>query len=107
MADIVGVLPHMHQLGRTIHASVIRANGDIVPLVAIEDWDFHWQDVYYLQQPIDATAGDTLRVSCVHDNSPLAQPVVGGKPLPPRYVLWGEGTTDEMCLGIVLVTERP
>ena len=23
-----------------------------------------------------------------------------------RYVVWGEGTTDEMCLGILLVT-RP
>jgi hypothetical protein len=21
-----------------------------------------------------------------------------------RYVVWGEGTTDEMCLGIVMVT---
>jgi hypothetical protein len=26
--------------------------------------------------------------------------------LPERYVVWGEGTTDEMCLGIVMVT-RP
>jgi hypothetical protein len=26
--------------------------------------------------------------------------VIGGKPLAPRYVLWGEGTTDEMCLGV-------
>jgi len=26
--------------------------------------------------------------------------------VPERYVVWGEGTTDEMCLGIVLVT-RP
>ena len=25
---------------------------------------------------------------------------------PERYVVWGEGTTDEMCLGIVMVT-RP
>ena len=23
-----------------------------------------------------------------------------------RYVAWGEGTTDEMCLGIVLMTAR-
>ncbi len=25
---------------------------------------------------------------------------------PDKYVLWGEGTTDEMCLAILLVT-RP
>ena len=23
---------------------------------------------------------------------------------PDRYVVWGEGTTDEMCLGILTVT---
>ena len=33
-----------------------------------------------------------------------ALPAFDGKP--DRYVLWGEGTTDEMCLGIVMVT-RP
>jgi hypothetical protein len=26
-----------------------------------------------------------------------------GIPKAPRYVLWGEGTADEMCLGIVQV----
>ena len=28
-----------------------------------------------------------------------------GVPKTPRYILWGEGTTDEMCLGILLVTD--
>ena len=27
-----------------------------------------------------------------------------GVPKAPRYVLWGEGSTDEMCLGILQVT---
>ena len=27
-----------------------------------------------------------------------------GVPKTPRYILWGEGTTDEMCLGILQVT---
>ena len=22
--------------------------------------------------------------------------------VPPRYVVWGDGTTDEMCLGILI-----
>jgi hypothetical protein len=26
---------------------------------------------------------------------------------PPRYVVWGEGTSDEMCLGILTVTRQP
>ena len=44
-------------------------------------------------------------MTCRHDqaNRDLL-PAFEGKP--DRYVLWGEGTTDEMCLGIVMVT-RP
>jgi hypothetical protein len=34
------------------------------------------------------------------------QPVVHGRRLKPRYVLWGEGTTDEMCLGLLEVADR-
>jgi hypothetical protein len=32
--------------------------------------------------------------------------MVNPKPLPPasRYVVWGEGTTDEMCLGILITS---
>ena len=31
---------------------------------------------------------------------------MNGKLLKPRYVLWGEGTTDEMCLGLLQAAER-
>lgn len=101
-----GVAGHMHLRGRDIRLTLIRASGDEETLLHIPAWDFHWQDVYYLQKPIQAKPGDSLRVSCIHDNSPAAQPVVGGKPQAPRYVIWGEGTNDEMCLGVVLVTDR-
>jgi len=50
--------------------------------------------------------GDTIRVTCRFDNSARRQPVVHGKRLSPRYVLWGEGTTDEMCLGLLQVAAR-
>jgi hypothetical protein len=26
--------------------------------------------------------------------------------LPPRYVVWGDGTSDEMCIGIMTVSLR-
>ena len=91
---------------RDIRLTLIRASGDEETLLHIPGWDFHWQDVYYLQQPIAAKPGDSLRVTCIHDNSPAAQPMAAGKPQAPRYVIWGEGTNDEMCLGVVLVTDR-
>ena len=103
---IRGIAGHMHLRGHDIRVTLVRPSGDEQTLLHIPDWDFHWQDVYYLARPVAAAAGDTLRVSCSHDNSPSNQPIVDGKPLTPRYVLWGEGSTDEMCLGIVQVTER-
>ena len=44
--------------------------------------------------------GDTVRVICTYDNSGS---ILGpdGIPLPPRYMTCGEGTTDEMCVGLV------
>jgi hypothetical protein len=44
--------------------------------------------------PVHVGPGDTVRVSCTFDNSAA----------PARYVLWGEGTTDEMCLGMLSVS---
>lgn len=46
-------------------------------------------------------AGDNLRVTCTHDATLRARtPAL--KTLKPRYVVWGEGTSDEMCLGVVV-----
>jgi hypothetical protein len=98
---IYGVAGHMHLRGIDIR---IDLNGRT--LLHIPHWSFHWQDAYYLDQPVDAAAGDSLRVTCRFDNSRTHQPLLNGKPMPPRYVLWGEGTTDEMCLGLLQVASR-
>jgi Copper type II ascorbate-dependent monooxygenase, N-terminal domain/Copper type II ascorbate-dependent monooxygenase, C-terminal domain len=98
---IYGVAGHMHLRGVDIR---IDLNGKT--LLHIPRWQFHWQDAYYLQQPVDANAGDALRVTCRFDNSRTRQPYVNGKPMTPRYVLWGEGTADEMCLGLLQVAAR-
>jgi hypothetical protein len=98
---IYGVAGHMHLRGVDIR---IDLNGQT--LLHIPRWQFHWQDAYYLQQPVDANAGDALKVTCRFDNSRAHQPYVNGKPMTPRYVLWGEGTTDEMCLGLLQVAAR-
>jgi Copper type II ascorbate-dependent monooxygenase, C-terminal domain len=98
---IYGVAGHMHIRGVDIR---ITLNGQT--LLHIPRWNFHWQDAYYLQQPVDANVGDTIRVTCRFDNSAIKQPLVNGRLLKPRYVLWGEGTTDEMCLGLLQAADR-
>jgi hypothetical protein len=103
---IYGVAGHMHLRGVDIRLELNPGTPRAQTLLHIPHWDFHWQDAYYLEHPVDANTGDTIRVSCTFDNSRSAQPVVAGKPLTPRYVLWGEGTTDEMCLGLLQVATR-
>jgi mono/diheme cytochrome c family protein len=98
---IYGVAGHMHIRGYDIR---IQLNG--MTLLHIPRWNFHWQDAYYLEKPVDANVGDTIRVTCKFDNSKIKQPLVNGKLLKPRYVLWGEGTTDEMCLGLLQAADR-
>jgi len=72
-------------------------------LLEIPRWSFHWQASYVLERPIRAEPGDVVRVTCRHDVSKRTHGE-HGVPKSPRYVLWGEGTTDEMCLGILQVT---
>jgi mono/diheme cytochrome c family protein len=89
---IYGVAGHMHLRGVDIR---IDLNGRT--LLHIPQWQFHWQDAYYLQQPVEANAGDALTVTCRFDPKRVK---------PYRYVIWGEGTTDEMCLGALQVANR-
>ena len=56
---IYGVAGHMHIRGYDIR---VELNGKT--LLHIPRWNFHWQDAYYLEHPVDANIGDTIRVSC-------------------------------------------
>ena len=100
---IYGVAGHMHLRGHDIEVDDRPGTPKEQTLLHLPAWDFHWQDVYYLEHPVHVGPGDTMRVSCTFDNSKLDQPVVGTKQLRPRYVVWGEGTTDEMCLAMLSV----
>lgn len=51
-------------------------------------------------------AGDTIKLDCWYDNSEANQPIVDGQPKQPETVGWGEGTYDEMCLGVLYVAHE-
>jgi hypothetical protein len=103
---VYGVAGHMHLRGRDISIVLDPGTAKQQTLLHIPAWDFHWQDVYYLKHPVTISPFDTIRVTCRFDNSRDAQPVIGTKQLLPRYVLWGEGTTDEMCLAMLSVAPK-
>jgi hypothetical protein len=97
---------HMHTLGRSGKLVLERASGEKSCLLDIRDWNFHWQGSYRLKTPVSVSPGDKLYVECHWDNSPPNQPVIDGKPQMPKDVFWGEGTTDEMCLGGVMISPQ-
>jgi hypothetical protein len=96
---------HMHTLGSRGGIGIVRAAqpDKVEPLLEIPNWAFEWQETYILSQPVKLLPGDQLAVECHFDNTDAHQLVVNGQRLPTRDVNWGEGTTDEMCLGNVLV----
>jgi hypothetical protein len=101
---IRAVAGHMHLLGRSISVTLNQGTPRARTVLSIPVWDFDNQGSKPVR-PVRINPGDTLTVSCTHDQS-LRDRLPAFQGTPERYVIWGEGTTDEMCLGIVLVT-RP
>jgi hypothetical protein len=95
---------HMHNLGKSGRLSIERSSGESECLLSIPNYDFHWQRSYGLMESVLVHPGDTLRLECHWDNSQANQLMVDGKLLPVQNVSWGQGTTDEMCLGIFYIT---
>jgi len=90
---------HMHLLGTRITVRLNPGRPGARTLLDVNPYNFHDQRSVPLPRPVAIKAGDVLRVTCTHDAS-LRPHVLPG--VPPRYVVWGDGTTDEMCLGIVI-----
>lgn len=95
---------HMHLLGRKISVVANAGTAAAQTLMDITNWDFDNQSATVLAKPVRLTTTDTLTVQCTHDQS-LRDQLPALADIPERYVVWGEGTSDEMCLGIVMFTE--
>jgi hypothetical protein len=100
-ATLYRVTPHMHLLGKDMKVTATLPDGKVVPLVHVSNWDFNWQTGYELKTPLQLPAGSRVDLEAHYDNS-------SGNPLnpnnPPKLVMWGEQTTDEMCLAFLSFT---
>lgn len=94
----LGITGHMHLRGKSLQIIANPETPQERVLLSIPRWNFNWQGAYWFQDPMLLKAGERVRLSCIYDNS---KTIIGPdrQPLPPRYMTWGEGTTDEMCLG--------
>jgi len=97
---------HMHLLGSSAKLEIQRGDGrNRECLLDIPQWNFHWQRGYGFKESKVYRPGDRLAITCHWNNSAEAQPLIGGVRSQPRDVQWGEGTGDEMCLGVMYATE--
>jgi len=96
---------HMHMLGRAIKVELNPGTPKAKVVLDVPQFDFDNQRLVKLPSPVDIGPGDTLRVTCTHDAG-LRKRLPQLSKLPPRYVVWGDGTSDEMCIGIMTVSPR-
>jgi hypothetical protein len=91
---LLSIMPHMHLLGKEISLTMTPPDGTEQKLLAIKKWDYNWQEMYFLKEPMQVKAGTKFHVEAYYDNSDK-------NPLnpysPPRRAYIGEQTTNEMC----------
>lgn len=101
-AALVGITPHAHYLGKECKVWAITPEGTQIPLIWIRDWDFQWQEQYRYRQSILLPKGTELRMDWIYDNT-ASNPRQPSNP--PRRVLFGQRTDDEMgVIGASFVT---
>ena len=92
---IVSFMPHMHVRGKDFIYRLVYPDGTSKVLLNVPRYDFNWQLVYFLKEPVAAPKGSRLECVAHHDNS------TGNKynPDPSKEVRWGDQTWEEMMIG--------
>jgi hypothetical protein len=90
--QIVGVLGHMHTLGKSFRLTIAPGTDREQILLDIPEWSFDWQMNYSLAKPLRVAAGEEMLMECSWDRrtDPDREP---------KYIVFAEGTEDEMCFG--------
>ena len=91
--EVVGLYPHAHYLAREMKVWAEFEDGQDRPLLHIPQWDFLWQDEYRFVRPVFLPAGAALAMEFTYDNS-AGNPTNPNRP--PRRVLYGPESSDEM-----------
>jgi hypothetical protein len=99
--DIHELSPHMHFRGDSMRFEAFLPDGSSQILLNVPKYDFNWQALYRLSQPVRLPAGSRIRISGGFDNSRW-------NPFNPdakSRVRFGEQTDDEMFIGYVNYSE--
>jgi len=93
--EVVSVFGHLHEIGSSFRMTLNAGRPDERVLLDIPDWSFDWQYNYYPSETVVIGPGDDVTLDCTWDRARR-------KPeLEPAYILWADGTNDEMCFATV------
>lgn len=98
-AELLAIVPHMHVRGKAFEA-FSRSGDRREPLLDVPRYDFNWQHVYELAEPLPLDGIDGLEMTVRFDNS-KANPA---NPDPSQTVTWGDQTWEEMAIAFFEVT---
>ncbi len=93
--DVHELSPHMHYRGYAMRFEAVLPDGSSQVLLNVPKYDFAWQTLYRLEQPIRLPAGSKIKLTGAFDNSRF-NPF---NPNPAVQVKFGEQTGDEMFVG--------
>ena len=104
-ADLIGVFPHAHYLGKEMLITATAPGASPKTLLHIKHWNFHWQQDYRYVTPLPLPKGTVIDLRFTYDNS-------AGNPEnpndPPARVRLGPRSTDEMAnLSLQFLTASP
>jgi len=97
---IVRTAPHMHLVGTSMRITLDPGTPQAKILMNTPHYNFDDQRANNPSKWIRVKAGQSVEVSC-HYNPRLAQKLPALRKLPPHYITWGDGSSDEMCLGLM------
>ncbi|HWN98167.1 MAG TPA: hypothetical protein VNS63_02750 [Blastocatellia bacterium] len=86
---------HMHLRGRSYAMRFTYPDGRVETVLEVPRYDFNWQRVYTLVEPMRVPKGTAVEFIGTYDNSSANK----FNPDPTKVVHWGEKTTDEMMQG--------
>jgi hypothetical protein len=92
---VLSVAPHAHLIAKQWLSYAVTPTNDTIPLIKIDDWDFHWQGSYNFRNLMKIPKQTKLYGFCTYDNTSNNH---HNPNHPPQDVVRGESTTDEMML---------
>ncbi len=93
------VQAHMHLLGVSFTMVLNPGTPEAKTILDVPHYNFDYQRSYNLATPVPVTAGEPIQINCRY-NPTLAQELPLLRKAPPHFVTWGDGSSDEMCLGL-------